>query len=94
MISHTLPVLWNLWQVVRLPVLAALLVLELFVSLILTGLGFLGMVVALILECSGELPRFPFWLMMAFSVGAILLLMAYHVSASRAALRARSLPCT
>lgn len=35
--------------------------------------------VALILKLSGDLPHFPFWLMMAFSIGAVLLLMAYHV---------------
>jgi hypothetical protein len=35
--------------------IAALLVLEPFVSLILTGLAFLGMVIALILEFSGDL---------------------------------------
>lgn len=94
MISHTLPydnrheslrrrklpwsVLWILWQVVRLPVLAVLLVLEPFVSLILTAFGFLGIVVALILKFCGDLPHFPFWMMMAFSIGAILLLMVYH----------------
>lgn len=95
MISHTLPyddrreaprgrmlawgVLWVIWQVVRLPILAVLLVLEPFVSLVLTAFGFLGIVVALILKFSGDLPHFPFWEMMAFSVGAILLLMLYHV---------------
>lgn len=95
MISHTLPyddrhesprgwplawcILWILWQIVRLPVLAVLLVLEPFVSLVLTAFGFLGIVVALILKLSGDLPHFPFWLMMAFSIGAVLLLMAYHV---------------
>lgn len=94
MISHTLPnddrhelphgralawsILWILWQAVRLPLLAVLLVLEPFVSLILTAFGFLGIVVAFILKFSGDLPHFPFWLMMAFSIGAILLLMAYH----------------
>lgn len=94
MISHTLPyddhresprgrtlarsILWLLWQIVRLPVIAVLLVLEPFVSLILTAFGFLGIVVALILKFSGDLPHFPFWLMMAISVGAILLVMAYH----------------
>ena len=70
--------LWVLWQVVRLPALAVLLVLEPLVSLILTAFGLLGIVVALILKFSGDLPHFPFWLMMAFSIGAILLLMAYH----------------
>lgn len=95
MISHSLPyddrrelrhgrtlawsALWILWQVVRLPVLAVLLVLEPFVSLILTAFGFLGIVVALILRFSGDLPHFPFWLMMAFAIGAILLLMAYNL---------------
>jgi hypothetical protein len=94
MTSHTLPyddrhelphrrrmgwsALWILWQVVRLPVLAVLLVLEPLVGLILTAFGFLGIVVALILKFSGDLPHFPFWLMMAFSIGALLLLMAYH----------------
>ena len=71
-------ILWVLWQVVRLPVLAVLLVLEPVVNLILTAFGFLGIVVALILKLSGDLPQFPFWLMLAFSIGAILLLMAYH----------------
>jgi hypothetical protein len=94
MISHTLPyndrcelsrgrtltwgVLWVVWQVVRLPVLAALLVLEPFVNLVLTAFGFLGIVVAVILKLSGDLPHFPFWLVMGFSIGAILMLMAYH----------------
>src|SRR6185437_15284631 len=94
MASHTLPygdrhelprrrplgwsLIWVVWQVVRLPALAVLLVLEPFVSLILTAFGFLGIVVALILELSGDLPQFPFWLVLAFSIGAILLLMAYH----------------
>ena len=71
-------VLWIFWQVVRLPALAVLLVLEPFVSLILTAFGFLGIVVALLLKLSGDLPHFRFWLMIAFSIGSILLLMAYH----------------
>jgi len=76
--TFTWSALWLLWQVVRLPVLALLIVLEPFVSLILTGFGFLGIVMATILKFSGDLPHFPFWLMTAFSVGSILLLMAYH----------------
>lgn len=51
---------------------------EPFVSLIPTAFGFLGIVVALNLKLSGELAHFPFWLMMAFAIGAVLLLMAYH----------------
>ena len=94
MISHTLAyddhrelprprrlgwsVLWIFWQMVRLPLLAVLLVLEPFVSLILTTFGFLGIAVALLLKLSGDLPHFRFWLMIVFAVGSILLLMAYH----------------
>jgi hypothetical protein len=73
-----LVVLYTLWQIVRLPVLAVLFVLEPFISLVLTAFGLLGIVVALILKFSGDLPHFPFWLMMAFSIGAILILMAYR----------------
>ena len=95
MVSHTPPyddryerraghrLVWSvlriLWQIVRLPALAVLLVLEPFVSFVLTAAGFLGIVVAVILEFSGDLPHFPFGEMMAFSIGALLLLMAYHV---------------
>lgn len=71
-------VLRMLWLIVRLPVLAVLLVLEPLVSLVLAAFGFIGIVVAVILKFSGDLPHFPFWEMMAFSVGALLLLMAYH----------------
>ena len=71
-------VLWLLWQIIRLPVLAVLLVLEPFVSLVLTAAGFLGIVVGVILRFSGDLPHFPFWEMMAFSIGALLLAVAYQ----------------
>lgn len=72
-------VLWIIWLIIRVPVLAVLLVFEPFVSFILATAGFLGIVVALILKSSGDLPHFPFWVMMAASVGAILLLMVYHL---------------
>ena len=74
-----LSLLWILWQIVRLPLLAVLIVLEPFVSLVLTGFGFLGIVMAFILKFSGDLPHFPYWLTISSSVGAILLLMAYHL---------------
>lgn len=69
---------WLLWQTVRLPLLALLLLLEPFVNLVLTGLGMLGVLVAIILKCSGDLPHFPFWGMMACSISCMLLLMVYH----------------
>ena len=70
--------LWLVWQAVRLPAVALLLLLEPFVSLVLTGLGMAGVLVAIILKCSGDVPHFPFWGMMACSIGCALLLMAYH----------------
>ena len=33
---------------------------------------------ALVIRVSGDLPTFPFWGMIAFSVGTLLLLAAYH----------------
>lgn len=48
-------------------------------SLVLTAAGFIGSVVAAILEFSGDLPQFPCWQMMAFSIGAVLLLMGSYV---------------
>lgn len=70
--------LWLLWQAVRLPAVALLLLLEPLVSLVLTGLGMAGVLVAIILKCSGDVPHFPFWGMMACSIGCALLLMVYH----------------
>jgi hypothetical protein len=70
--------LWLLWQAIRLPAVALLLLLEPFVSLVLTGLGMVGVLVAIILKCSGDAPHFPFWGMMACSIGCALLLMVYH----------------
>lgn len=71
-------VLRVLWQLVRLPVLAVLLVLEPFISLVLTAFSLLGIVLGLILKFSGDVPHFPFWLIIGFSLAAFLLLMAYH----------------
>ncbi len=71
--------IWLVWQIIRLPALAVLLVFEPFVSLILSAAGFLGMMSALVLKGSGDLPHFPFWGMMAASVGAVVLLMIYHL---------------
>ena len=67
-----------LWHSVRLPALAILLGLEPFISLVLVGAAFIGISAGLILRCSGDIPGFPFWEMAAFSLGAVLLLTAYH----------------
>ena len=66
------------WLLVRMPALAVLLALEPAVNLVLTAAGVLGIATALILRLSGALPQFPFWGMLGFSVGVLLLLSAYH----------------
>lgn len=70
---------WFLWQIVRLPALTVLLVLEPLVCLILTTVAFLGFVSAATLNFDGSLPHFPFLAMVGFSLGAILLRIAYNV---------------
>ena len=66
------------WLLVRMPALAVLLALEPVVSFVLSAVGILGIAAALILRLSGALPQFPFWGMLGFSVGVLLLLSAYH----------------
>ncbi len=67
-----------LWNFLRLPALAVLLALEPLISAALTVVGILGIAAALTLKLSGDLPGFPFWGMIAMSVGMLLLLTAYH----------------
>lgn len=67
-----------LWHSVRLPALAILLALEPFISLVLVGAAFTGISAGIILRCSGDLPGFPFWGMVAFSTSALLLRIAYQ----------------
>ena len=67
-----------LWDIVRLPVLTVLLVLEPLVSLILTAVAVFGLTAAVILGLSGNLPRFPFWGMVTFSAASLLPLTAYR----------------
>lgn len=67
-----------LWTLVRPPVLAVLLAFEPLASLILTATGALGIAAALILRLSGDPPQLPFWGMLGFSVGILMLLTAYH----------------
>ncbi|MDA8120033.1 MAG: hypothetical protein M0Z85_08330 [Gammaproteobacteria bacterium] len=68
-----------LWHLIRLPALAILLAIEPFISLLLVGAALIGVSAGVILRCSGDLPDFPFWEMLAFSIAALLLLIAYHM---------------
>lgn len=67
-----------LWHLLRLPALAIMLALEPFASFVLTATGVLGIATAAVLELSGDLPGFPFWSMIAFSLGSLLLITAYR----------------
>ena len=58
-----------LWQAIRLPVLAFLLIIEPVARFVLTAVALVGILVSFVLEFSGSAPRFPFWLIFGMSVG-------------------------
>ena len=68
-----------LWHSIRLPALAILVALEPFISLVLVGAALLGISAGIILRYSGDLQGFPFWNMVAFSTGALIILTGYHM---------------
>ena len=68
-----------LWHAIRLPALAFLLAVEPFISLILVGAALIGISAGIVLRSSGDLPGFPFWGMVAFSTGTLIILIAYHM---------------
>jgi len=70
--------LWLLWQALRLPALALLIILEPLVAFVLSAAALVGIVIACFIKLSGDLPHFPFWGMVGSSVGCMLLLMVYH----------------
>jgi hypothetical protein len=74
----TLGALRLAWHAVRLPVLALLILLEPFVSIILVGTALLGLLAAVVFEVSGVAPHFHLGLVLAFSIGSMLVLMLYH----------------
>ena len=69
----------HLWHLIRLPALVILLALEPFIRLLLVGAALIGVFAGVLLRCSGDLPDFPFWEMLTFSIVALLLLTAYHM---------------
>lgn len=66
------------WQAIRLPVFAFLVILEPVVRLVLSALAQLSIVMAFFLQYGTALPDFPFWGMLGFGVGCVLLLMVYY----------------
>lgn len=71
--------LWLMWQAVRLPVFALLVILEPIVRFVLSAVALLGVLMAFFFRLSGAAPHFPFWGMLGFSVGCGLLLMVYYL---------------
>lgn len=66
-----------LWHLVRLPVVAILGILEPVVSLALGTLATLGLLMTFFFELVGP-PSFPFWTMMALSLGCFFVLVGYE----------------
>jgi hypothetical protein len=70
--------LYCLWQVIRLPALAVLVILEPIIGTLLVGLALLGSLIAFVFEFATTVPNFPFWGMLTISLGCLGLLGLYH----------------
>jgi hypothetical protein len=72
--------LWLIWQAVRLPVLALLMILEPIVSTLLVAAALLGTLTAFFWKLASHRADFPFFGVLALSVGCFLLLTLYHAA--------------
>lgn len=68
---------WLLWQLIRLPFLTFLAILEPPVRVALTALGVIGVVTAFALNLTGA-PHFPFLAILGASIACRLMLTGYH----------------
>ena len=66
------------WHSIRMPILAVLVILEPFVSVVLSALTVLGIFFALFFRYLVRLPHFPFWLMLGISHACAVFLMLYY----------------
>lgn len=73
-------ILWIVWQVIRWPVLALLILLEPLVGVILYGLALLLFLTALLFRFAVNRPEFPFWTMIGVSLACIGVLMLYYAA--------------
>ena len=69
--------LWLIWQAVRIPAFALLVILEPIVRLMLAGSALLLVLTALFYRSIG-MPHFPFWTMLALGIASMLLLALYY----------------
>ena len=74
-----------LWQAIRLPLLAFLLIVEPVARFVLAAVAIVGILVSFVLEFSGAAPRFPFWLMFGMSVGCGVLVIVLNAIIRRLA---------
>ena len=72
--------LWLIWQAVRLPAFALLVILEPIIRVVLTAVALLGILMSFFFKFAGASPHFPFWGMLGFSVSCGLLLMLYYAA--------------
>jgi|SRR6185437_4421640 len=72
--------LWLIWQAVRLPVLALLMILEPIVSTLLVAAALLGTLTAFFWKLASHRADFPFFGVLALSVGSLFLLALYHAA--------------
>ena len=72
--------LWLLWQAVRWPLLAALMVLEPVVRVLLCALALAGTLTALLIRFAVNRPQFPFWGTLGASLACMLLLVLWHAA--------------
>jgi hypothetical protein len=70
--------LWLIWQAIRLPILALLKILEPIVSTLLAAAALLLMLTAFFWKLAADRPGFPFFGVLALSVGCFLVMALYH----------------
>ncbi|MDB6103304.1 MAG: hypothetical protein JWO52_3303 [Gammaproteobacteria bacterium] len=71
---------WLLWQAIRWPVLALLIVLEPLIRTVLCGFALFGTLTALMIRFAADRPEFPFWGTLGVSLSCVGLLMLYYAA--------------
>ena len=70
--------LWLIWQAVRIPAFAFLVILEPIVRVLLAGGALLLVLTAFFYRAFTRVPHFPFWGMLATGISSTILLMLYY----------------
>jgi|SRR6185312_4446169 len=71
---------WLVWQVIRWPLFALLVVLEPVVRVCLSTFAVIGTLCALMMRFTVDRPHFPFWGMLGISLSCIGVLALYYAS--------------